>query len=138
MRPGIQTFLEEAGEAACYALSIIQLGRPDDHDMTISLLIGAINNGYIHYSWDNPDDPDNMYVSQPEKMLAWLTGKVWTVRKEAPEYQLKPGELVVQRWERVSTGKVIGHFRLPDWDSLVNSQTVRLGKIVSLRVFAPA
>jgi hypothetical protein len=41
----------------------------------------------------------------------------------------------VDRWERVRTGAVTGHFRLPDWDSLHDSQTVKYGKIVSRRVF---
>jgi hypothetical protein len=57
------------------------------------------------------------------------------VEKTGPNYTPAKGEYVVDRWERVKTGAVIGHFRLPDWDSLYDSMTVRYGKIVSKRVF---
>ena len=141
MKPGIQTFLAEAGDAACYALDIIQLGRQfaeEDFGDPVALLAEGIARGFIHYSWDNPDDSDNFFVASPDGFLSWLTGQKWTVRKEAPEYQPKAGELLVQRWERQVTGQTIGHFRLPAWDSLVDSKTVKFGKIASVRVFAPA
>jgi hypothetical protein len=140
MRKGIQTFLAEAGEAACYGLDIISIaeevsGRAID---PISAFFAAIDKGFIHYSWDNAQDPDNFYIDKPEAFLGFLAGGAWTVRKEVPEYQAKPGEFVVQRWERQAVNKTIGHFRRPDWDSLVTSETVHTGKIASLRVFARA
>jgi hypothetical protein len=64
-----------------------------------------------------------------------FTGGRWSVEKTGPEYRPSPGEYVVDYWERTKTGAVIGHFRLPDWDSLHDSMTVRYGKIVSKRVF---
>lgn len=137
MKAGIQTFLDEAGDAACYGIDIVKLAerflcREID---VITALEAGINYGFIHYDWKNPDDNDNFFVLKPDGFLGFLTGRKWTVHKEAPDYVPLADELVVERWERIRTGSVIGHFKLPDWDSLVRSLTVLYGKIVSLRVF---
>ena len=137
MKAGIQTFLSEAGDAACYALDIVQIasrhiGRDIDPIYALDRGIAA---RMIHYSWANPDDNDNFFVTDPAGLLTLLTGDVWTVEKVGPDYVASVGEHVVERWERQVTGSTIGHFRLPDWDSLVDSKTVRFGAIVSKRVF---
>ena len=140
MRQGIQTFFSEAGEAACYGFALGNVAEEylkSEIDPDRALMAG-IEEGFIHYSWDNPDDSDNFYVDHPEGFLKYLTGRKWTVRKEGPDYQPKPGEYLIQRYERTQTGQVIGHFRRPNWDSLVNSVTVRCGQIVSTRVCALA
>jgi len=132
MKPGIQSFLLEAGMDGCYALAIMQLADVTD---PITTLIQAIDKRFVKFNYNDYNDNDNMFVMAPAEMLSWLTGKVWSVTKEAATYVPRPGELVVDRWERVKTGVTTGHFRLPNWDSLVNSQTVRYGAIVSKRVF---
>jgi len=138
MHQGIQTFLAEAGESGCYSLSILRLaegvsGESFDVEKT---LVKAIELGFIYYNEKDQNDNNNFFVSKPDAFLSWLTGRKYEVRHEADiNYQPKQGELVVQRWERVQTGITRGHFRLPDWDSLYDSQTVKFGKIVSLRVF---
>jgi len=137
VRPGIQTFLERAGESSCYALDIIQIaereiGGPID---PVRALEDGIEHGFIRYNWDNPADEWNFFVDYPDHFLSLLAGGVWRVSKEAGDYLPHPGERVVERWERVKTGATIGHFKLPDWDSLFDSQTVKYGKLVSTRVF---
>jgi hypothetical protein len=137
MKQGIQTLLGEAGEAACYALDILEIaervcGRKLD---TLDTLCWGIERGYIHYNEKDPNDNDNFFVENPPALLSMIVGGKWTVEKTGPSYTPRPGEYVVDRWERVKTGTVIGHFRLPDWDSLHDSMTVRYGKIVSKRVF---
>jgi hypothetical protein len=138
MKQGIQTFLSEAGEAACYALDILKIAERESFngnpDVVNSLSIG-IKQGYIYYNEKDPNDSDNFFVKDPAALLAMFAGGRWTVEKVGPDYVPARGEYVVDRWERVKTGAVIGHFRLPDWDSLQDSQTVRYGKIVSKRVF---
>lgn len=141
MKAGIQTFLQEAGEAACYALSIIKIAEEVlDKELPVveSLLIG-IDKGYIHYTWDNPNDNDNFFVSEPALFLSELIGRQVRIRRiegaEVANWHAKDNEYTVQCWQRNKTGTVITHFRRPTWDSLVNSVTVRLGKLVSLRVF---
>jgi hypothetical protein len=137
MKAGIQTLLGEAGEAACYALDILEIAereRGQNLDVMEALYRG-IERGYIYYNEKDPNDNDNFFVEDPAAFLALFAGGRWTVEKAGPGYVPAKGEHVVDRWERVKTGAVIGHFRLPDWDSLYDSMTVRYGKIVSKRVF---
>jgi hypothetical protein len=135
---GIQTFFQKAGEAACYALCIVKLAEKitgNSVEPLEALLIG-IERKAVYYNWENPDDPDNFFVKDPEAFLSMLTGKRVSVRKEEIFfYQPAPNEYVVQRWERPTPKMIYSHFKLPDWDSLCNSQTVKYGKITSLRIF---
>jgi hypothetical protein len=65
-----------------------------------------------------------------------LTGKLATVRKtDDVNYRPAANEYIVERWERPTPKMIYSHFKLLDWDSLHNSQTVKYGKLVSLRVF---
>jgi hypothetical protein len=137
--PEIQTFFQEAGEAACYALCIVKIAEKITGKAIEPLyaLLSGIERKFIYYNWDNPDDPDNFYVKDPEKFLCLFIGKRVTVIKV--EYDLRypaaSNEYIVERWERPTAKMVYSHFRLPDWDSLHDSQTVKYGKLVSLRVF---
>ena len=145
MKPGIQTFFAEAGEAACYALDLIDVadewgatwGQPAK-DPCKALQTG-IDLGCIHYSANDENDEQNFYVENPAKFLEDLTGVRWEVRKEPPEYeaQAKPDEFVILRSERVKTGATLGHFWRRRFNSLVHSLCVERGKIVSLRVCRP-
>jgi hypothetical protein len=136
--PEIQTFFQEAGEAACYALCIAKIaekitGKPIE---PVDAMLIGIKWESIYYNWDNPDDPDNFYVKYPDKFLSLLTGRLATVRKiDDVNYRPASNEYIVERWERPTPKMIYSHFRLPDWDSLHNSQTVKYGKLVSLRVF---
>jgi len=137
LRSGIQTFLSEAGESACYALDIIEISERFNgvHKDPVESLFYGISLGLIHYNERDPNDNDNFFVRDPAAFLSRLTGANWTAEKAEPNYKERPGEYIVERWERIRTGSVIGHFRLPDWDSLSDSQTVKYGKIASKRVF---
>ncbi|MDR0721072.1 MAG: DUF261 domain-containing protein [Treponema sp.] len=137
MKEGIQTLLGEAGEAACYALDILEIAERERGLKLniIECLCQGIDRGYIYYNGEDPNDNDNFFVEDPAALLAMFAGGRWAVEKAGPDYVPARGEYVVDRWERVRTGAVIGHFRLPDWDSLHNSMTVRYGKIVSKRIF---
>jgi hypothetical protein len=140
MRPGIQSFLAEAGEAACYALVIVEIAERENggHIDLMRAVLDGIDRGYIRYNWTDRADPWNFFVDFPELFLSILTGKVWKVTKEAADYVKRPGEHVAQRWEWKKTGNELAHFRLPDWDSVTDSQTVRYGQIASTRVFRRA
>lgn len=137
MFEGIQTFLDESGDASCYALCILKLAEKItglEVDV-IATLCGCINQKFIKYNWDNAQDSDNFFVVEPAKMLEFLTSKKWAVSKEEADYVIRPGEHIVDFWQK--KGETSGHFRLPYWDSLKNSQTVKFGKITSTRVFKP-
>jgi hypothetical protein len=138
MKPGIQTFLSEAGEAACYALDIMKIVEREclyGGIGVVNALSVGIDQGFIYYNEKDPNDSNNFFVKDPAAFLGMFAPGRWTVEKAGPDYVPARGEYVVERWERVRTGAVIDHFRLPDWDSLVNSQTVKYGKLVSKRVF---
>jgi phage gp29-like protein len=72
---GIQTFLQEAGETACYALSIIKIaeritGRSIE---PVTALVDGIEKKRIRYNWNDQDDGDNFFVADPAALLAALT-----------------------------------------------------------------
>jgi hypothetical protein len=129
MKSGIQTLVGEAGEVACYALDIIEIAERERGQKLdpIEALYRGIERGYIHYNEKDPNDNDNFFVKDPAAFLAMFAGGRWTVKKADPNYAPARGEYVVDRWERVRTRAVTGHFWLPDWDSLHDSMTVRHG-----------
>jgi len=134
---GIQTFLDEAGDAACYALDIIKIAELylNSEMEPVEWLLKGIDKHFIYYNHDDPNDNQNFFVNDPAGFLTMMTDSPWSVQKTDANYIPQKDEYVVERWERVRTGTTIGHFRLPDWDSLFNSQTVKYGKIVSKRIF---
>ena len=137
MRPGIQTFLDEAGDAACYSLCIIKIAERElgGEIQPLDALTDGINRGFVYYNWEDKNDNDNFFNNVPNEFLSLMAGGTWTVTKERADYRAKPGEHVVERWERTTPKGSTNHFKLPDWDSLVDSQTVKFGRIVSTRVF---
>jgi hypothetical protein len=141
MKQGIQTLMAEAGEAACYALCIIEIAErvTGQHIDCMQEIIRAIDKKYIYYNWKNASDNDNFTVLKPAEWLSEMSSyridRKWLVEKAPAAYTAREGEYVVDRWERQATGKTTGHFRLPDWDSLADSQTVKYGHIASKRVF---
>ena len=135
---GVQDFFKSAGENACYAFCIIKIAeRATGMVMNpYTALFEGIKSGYIGYNTANPADPDNFYIYDPAAFFRKLTGFPVSVFKETDlNYQPKEREFIVQCWERKTTGRIITHFRLPDWDSLADSQTVKYGEVASLRVF---
>jgi hypothetical protein len=137
MKQGIQTLMGEAGEAACYALCIIEIAEraTGNYIDPIDAFLKAFDRKYIYYNDKDPNDNNNFFVDNPSGFLSMLAGGKWTVEKAAAGYVPYSDEYVVDCWERSATGKKTVHFRLADWDSLTSSLTVRLGNIVSKRVF---
>lgn len=138
--PGIQTFFKEAGEAACYCFCIIRLAEeinPISAKLTnpYRILQDAAEKKFVYYNKKNQEDNDNFYVQDPAGFLAYLTGKKITVRHDSADYKPRKNEFIVERWERKTTKGTVSHFRLKDWDSLADSQTVRFGSVASTRVF---
>ena len=135
MKKGIQSFFLAAGKNGCYCFCIIKIAErilKAELDPQSALQAG-IDNKFIRVNEKNYSQGDNFYVLEPAKFLTYLSGWKCDVKKENPEYKAKQGETVVECWE--CNGRV--HFRLPDWDPLENSQTVKYGKVKSLRVFYP-
>jgi hypothetical protein len=135
MFEGIQTFLDEGGDAACYALDVLKIAEKATGFKidVIETLCVCIDKKYIYYNWENTLDNNNFFMNDPAAMLSFFTGKKWAVTKESADYAVNPGEYAVDYWQKPDLSP--GHFRLPDWDSLKDSKTVKIGKITSRRVF---
>lgn len=127
MRP-VQKDFERIGAEGCYFLSLVKAaeeitGRYLD---AYQVYLRAIDMGYMK---------EDCYLQRPEMILAMMTGGVWTVTKEGPDYKARPGEVVVERYERKTTTETFAHFVLPAYDPYGDSRTRREGKKVSTRVF---
>jgi hypothetical protein len=120
MKQGIQNVLENAGKYACYFLCLCELAHAPFESAAVDYLM---EKGLLK---------EDFTVMNAGKIFSILTSDSWTHTKEGPDYQQKPGELVVYEYFYEKSG--YNHFRLKDWDSLENSQTVRLGRIRSTRV----
>ncbi len=137
MREGVQSFFAELGEAACLALCICELGKPGLSEAeAVSLILQGIEKGFIDYRWQDRQYENNLFVSNRDAFMNLVTGQDgWKSRVEPPSYTLKAGELAVSCWEWRDSGTLRRHFRLADWDPILDSQTVRHGALASLRVF---
>jgi hypothetical protein len=120
MKQGVQNVLENAGKWACYYLCLCQLAVRNfsSEDVDVLMDLKLLKNDFT--------------VMNAGEIFSYLTGHRWTHTKEGANYQPKPGELVIYEYFYELSG--LNHFRLKDWDSLENSQTVKLGKIRSTRV----
>lgn len=137
MKQGIQSFMASAGETACYALCIIRIAEIETRSEIdpIRAMEDGIAEGWISFDWEDYRNGFNFFIHRPDLFLRMMTGKDWSIRHDSAHYHGGPGEYVVERWERAATGQTFSHFKLPDWDSLINSQTVQFGRKVSTRVF---
>ena len=143
MFAGIQDFFINAGESSCYVLCLLKLAEKyqarkgiKKHFDVIAEMEKGINLRFINYNYKAVRDDNNFYVKRPDLFLSMLLdGKKVTVRMENAFYKAKNNELSVNYWQRKTPGKTYGHFNLDDWDSLLDSQTVKFGKIISKRIF---
>lgn len=138
---GIQTFLAEAGENACYTLCLIdvaleyfQAHKIDKELDIVSEIKTAVQKKYISYNWTDKNDNNNFYVQYPALFLEQLTGKKWIVRHDIAFYKPEKNEYVINRYERQKTGYVTGHFEREDFKPICDSLTVRYGQLKSTRV----
>ena len=126
MRDGIQSLLKSIGECGCLILCMIKIAERYT-GKSIDYLV------FIQHALANKWLRDDMYVENPTAVMHALTGARWEY-----EHTMIPLEAdniyCVERWERVTTKETYSHFKLPDWDSLEDSQTVKFGQIVSYRI----
>ena len=132
MRAGVQSLFGSMGRSACYALCILQACDPDITEAkALSILLEAIERGHIKYQRRDPGHDDNWFVVNPAALMGMAKGDTWSVRHDKAGYEPKPGEIVIYRWDWNRKA----HFRLKNWDSLIESQVVKYGQTVSTRVF---
>ena len=129
---GIQnTLLKQLYESGCYFLSIIHIAEKNSQYLTVDVVRFAIE--CIDNKWLEKD----FTVIRPDKILGKLLGKEVSVvsvnGKEKELLKTMEYKAVVNCWYNSKTE--LYHFNCDDWDSLVNSKTVREGFIAGYRVF---
>ena len=129
---GIQnTLLKELCESGCYFLSIIHIAEKNSPYLSVDVIRFAIE------CIDNKLLGKDFTVIRPNKILGRLLDKEVTVislsEKEKNLLQTMEYKEVINNWYNPKTG--LYHFNTDDWDSLLNSKTVKEGYIVGYRVF---
>ncbi len=138
----IQSFFKSAWDNSCYADCIIKLAAKINHvELTLQEIGYAmdkgIDKGYIRFNQQNYSASDNFFVTNPAEFLGVLTGKKYTVEKVRGNYVCGKNELEVDFMvlSKANGEKNIGHFVLPDWDPIQNSNTRKNGFIWTKRIF---
>ena len=129
---GIQnTLLKELYESGCYFLSIIHIAEKNTPYLSVDVIRFAIE--CIDNKWLEKD----FTVIRPNKILGRLLDKEVTVislnEKEKDLLQTMEYKAIVNCWYNPKTG--FHHFNTDEFDSLINSKTVKEGYIISYRVF---
>lgn len=138
----LQKFFKSAYDYSCFADCIIKLAckiTGTEHNLTNigkALDIG-FDKGYLSFNQDDYANYDNFTVQDSAAFLSALTGKKFVKETKGRGYVPGPGEYEVQFWAKTEENgrKGIGHFILPDYDPLENSQTKKVGFIYSKRIF---
>lgn len=138
----IQSFFKSAWDSSCYADCIIKLAaKINGVELTLQeigyALDRGIDKGFIRFNQKDYGDPNNFYVLDPAGFLACLTGKKFTVEKVRGNYDCgkKEHEVLFMVLSKANGEKNIGHFVLPDWDPIQNSNTRKNGFVWTKRIF---
>lgn len=129
----ISEAVKQIYEYGCYFMSLLYVRRiPYSEIPTLDGLLKYYNT-FIISGWMDSD----CYIKDPCAILKYLTGKKYTVKKDAV---LDPGaNIIIGRWYNPDTN--FHHFVVMDrdnnviWDSLGYSTTVKNGIIESYRLF---
>jgi len=129
-----QKIAETMGKDGCYIFSLIYLAEKVSRTNIDALDVyrRALESGYIE---------SDCYVREPVKLLEMLTGKKWAMVKGSSTYATKKDEFEILRFEYTAGRSIIGHFVVGDgvgrveYDPYGDSRTVRVGKLISKRVF---
>ena len=129
---GIQnTLLKELYKSGCYFLSLIHTAEKNSAYLSVDVVrfaIECIDNGWLEKDFT---------VIRPDKILGRLLDKEVSVvsvsEKEKGLLKTMEYKAVISCWYNPNTA--LYHFNTDDWDSLVNSKTVKEGFIVGYRVF---
>lgn len=121
MKKGIQSLLEHISSYGCYFLCLLEKAGYSHQDI-IDMYITCLEKGFI--------DKD-CTVLDGSKLATFLfkTPLTCTIENDKPNNAV----FYIECWYNKRTG--YKHFKLPEWDSLENSVTVKEGSIISYRVF---
>lgn len=117
----IQSKLLKIGNYGCYFLCLLHATKHGDSEI-IELYDYFCQKGYM---------TEDCYIQDPIKILKYLRGDNYRI--ERTEKLPAKYDFYVEHWYNEKTK--LGHFTLPDFDPLGNSNTRLNGKIDSYRVF---
>jgi len=124
-----QRVFEMLGKFGCYLLCLLKLAeRILGKTLNAEIIYGEmLSRGFMD---------SECFLFRPDLILSALTGRKYTVRKEAADYVLKPGEEEVLRYElKTDSMNTLAHFVLPDYDPYGQSVTRTRGFLASKRIF---
>lgn len=136
----VQSFFESLGKYGCYFLTLVHFAEQKtrlNYTQDLYFLSCQFNRlGFMHFNKDNFLDKDNFYIKRPDLILNLLARGKYSVRKEPAEYipQENETEILFYALSNKNAEKGIGHFRMRDFDTLQNSNTVKNGKVYSKRI----
>jgi hypothetical protein len=131
MIDAIQRVALQIGRYGCYFLCLLKLSENFGFNQDVFYWYTVAENA--KWMGEDPTLPgQRCFVFKPEELLGSLLGKRMSLRKEGPLYVAKPGELEILRKEIPG---ISGHFVLPDWDPMGESNTGTNGVVVSKRIF---
>ena len=133
----IQSLYLSAGNYGCYLFCLINVAEEylGSSFIVEDVIEQCIDKGFIKFNKLNYNDPDNFYVKEPARVLEYLTGVKWDVRKVYDiDYKKETGEYIIEFWSK--DNGATGHFARINrgYNSLQKSYSVDKGKIHSLRV----
>jgi hypothetical protein len=128
MKQGIQSFIKSIGDSGCLVLCMIKIA--EIHRQRIYNPFEVISRA-LEEDWLSED----MFVKNPEAIMQFLTDERWEYSHNSISTPRVNGKVYcIERWERSTTAGTTSHFRLPEWDPLKDSQTVKYGRIASYRI----
>jgi len=137
-----QLFFRCAGGNSCYFDCITTLasrvnGVPLTAETVGRAVDTAVDSGAVKFDWNDYSNPGNFTVADPARLLYLLTGRRYEVTWQPGNYVAAKDELEVDFWalSAADGDKGKGHFCLPDYDPLGESNTRRNGYIHSKRIF---
>jgi hypothetical protein len=132
-----QKLMEILGADGCYILCIVHLGEQQTRERVdaIPVFLDALEKVHVMR---------NCLVLEAAAILSDIPGVKWSKRTEGADYEVKPDELAIDRWERTTGSGTVVHFVVSDgkggvaYDPYGDSRTVREGTLVSKRIFSRA
>lgn len=122
MQKGIQTKLNHIGDYGCYFLCLLhKAGFKEDN--IVEIYDYCLKNNWID---------EDCTILRPDDIALYLfrTNLHCTITEQKPRNCV----FYIECWYNKRTG--YRHFKLPDWDSLENSVTVKEGYIESYRAYS--